>query len=72
MKYKLLLLFIIVLLISGCSTVCYDDCISPELVIANNCSNDDNNCKGGNHYCYDLCYGGVVSGLKWFTQNANN
>ncbi len=63
MKKLLLTLLIIVLLISGCSIVCYNDCISPELVIENNCSNDDNNCKGGKHYCYDECYGGA-SGLK--------
>jgi len=64
MKHKILLLFILVLLISGCDTICFDNCLSPELVIENNCSNDDNNCKGGRHYCYDEYYGGAVKGVK--------
>jgi len=65
---KKAILLILILLISGCvseSDECYNDCLNPELVIANNCSINDNNCIGGNHYCYDLCYGGAsLRGLK--------
>jgi hypothetical protein len=36
--------------------ICLNKCYQKHV----NCSQDDNNCIGGNHYCYDLCIGGTT------------
>lgn len=36
---------------------CMDKCINQSVP----CDHDDNNCHGGDHYCYDMCVGGGIT-----------
>lgn len=36
-------------------TNCFNSCLEGNI----SCNINDNNCIGGNHYCYDLCFGGA-------------
>lgn len=42
-------------------TRCFDECSNPYP----DCDHNDNNCVGGNHYCYDMCVGGITQPLKY-------
>jgi len=55
-------IFIIMIVPSIKDEICLGKCKLHNVT----CNQNDNNCVGGNHYCYDLCVGGISRQPRWF------